>query len=66
MYNIYKYNNDFDKDIICDKLVQIEEQIQDEKEDNSQTTEQRNTNIRRLMYEQLIQGLRLNTGYRYF
>ena len=61
---IYRYTNDFDKDVICDKIANIEEQIQDEI--GQEPTQERDKKIRDLMYAQLIQGLRLCTGYNYF
>lgn len=61
---IYRYTNDFDKDVICDKIANIEEQIQDEI--GQESTQERDKKIRELMYAQLIQGLRLCTGYNYF
>lgn len=61
---IYKYGNDFDKNVICDKLAEIEEKIQDE--EKQEESEERKKNIRDLMYQQLIQGMRLCTGYKYF
>lgn len=61
---IYKYGNDFDKNVICDKLSEIEEKIQDEEE--QEPSEEREQKIRNLMYQQLVQGMRLCTGYKYF
>lgn len=61
---IYRYGNEFDKDVICDKLAKIEEKIQDEEEQEPST--ERKNKIRELTYAQLIQGMRLCTGYRYF
>ena len=61
---IYRYTNDFDKDVICDKIANIEEQIQDEI--GQEPTQERDKKIRELMYAQLIQGLRVCTGYNYF
>lgn len=61
---IYRYTDDFDKGVICDKIANIEEQIQDEMEQES--TQERDKKIRELMYAQLVQGLRLCTGYNYF
>ena len=61
---IYRYTDDFDKDVICDKIANIEEQIQDEM--GQETTQERDKKIRELMYAQLIQGLRLSTGYNHF
>ena len=61
---IYRYTNDFDKDVICDKIANIEEQIQDEM--GQEPTQERDKKIRELMSAQLIQGLRLSTGYNYF
>ena len=61
---IYRYTDDFDKDVICDKTANIEEQIQDEM--GQEATQERDKKIRELMYAQLIQGLRLSTGYNHF
>lgn len=61
---IYRYGNDFDKNVICDKLAEIEDKIQDEEE--QEPSEEREEKIRNLMYERLIQGMRLCTGYKYF
>ena len=61
---IYRYTNDFDKDVVCDNIANIEEQIQDEI--GQEPTQERDKKIRELMYAQLIQGLRLCTGYNYF
>lgn len=61
---IYRYTNDFDKDVICDKIANIEEQIQDEM--GQEATQERGKKIRELMYAQLIQGLRLSNGYNHF
>lgn len=64
-HNIYRHGGDFDKDVICDKLAGIEEQIK-EIEDSEEEIPNREQRTRELMYAQLIQGLRLCTGYRYF
>lgn len=61
---IYRYRNEFDKDVICDKLAEIEEKIQDEEE--QEPSKEREKKIRDLTYAQLIQGMKLCTGYRYF
>lgn len=61
---IYRYRNEFDKDVICDKLAEIEEKIQDEEE--QEPSKEREKKIRELTYAQLIQGMKLCTGYRYF
>lgn len=61
---IYRYGNEFDRDVICDKLAEIEEKIQDEEE--QEPSKEREDKIRELTYAQLIQGMRLCTGYRYF
>ena len=61
---IYRYTDDFDKDVICDKIANIEEQIQDEM--GQEATQERDKKIRELMYAQLIQGLRFSTGYNHF
>lgn len=64
MQNIYKYNNDFDRDVIFEKLANIEEQIQDVKEE--EPSKERNKKVRDLMYAQFMQGLRLSTGFNHF
>lgn len=64
LQTIYRYTDDFDKDVICDKIANIEEQIQDEM--GQKATQERDKKIRELMYAQLIQGLRLSTGYNHF
>ena len=61
---IYRYTDDFDKGVICDKIANIEEQIQDEME--QELTQERDKKIRELKYAKLVQGLRLCTGYNYF
>ena len=61
---IYRYGNEFDREVICDKLAEIEEKIQDEEE--QEPSKEREDKIRELTYAQLIQGMRLCTGYRYF
>ena len=61
---IYRYTDDFDKDVICDKIANIEEQIQDEM--GQEATQERDKKIRELMYAQLIQVLRLSTNYNHF
>ena len=61
---IYRYGNEFDKDVICDKLAGIEEKIINEEE--QEPSLERENKIRELTYAQLIQGMRLCTGYRYF
>lgn len=61
---IYRYGNDFDRNVICDKLAEIEEKIQDEEE--QEPSKEREERIRELMYAQLMQGMRLCTGYKYF
>lgn len=61
---IYRYGNEFDSSVICDKLAGIEEKIAEaEEQEPSAENEEK---IRGLMYEQLVHGLRLCTGYRYF
>lgn len=64
MQNIYKYNNDFDRDVIFEKLANIEEQIQDVKEE--EPSKERNKKVRDLIYAQFMQGLRLSTGFNHF
>ena len=41
---IYRYTDDFDKDVICDKIANIEEQIQDEM--GQEATQERDKKIR--------------------
>ena len=61
---IYRYTNDFDKDVICDKIANIEEQIKDDM--GLEATQERDKKIRELRYAKLSQGWRLCTGYNYF
>lgn len=61
---IYRYGNDFDRNVICDKLAQIEEQIHEE--EGQEPSKEQEDRIRKLMYAQLMQGIRLSTGCRYF
>lgn len=62
--DIYRYTNAFDRNIICDRIADIEDRIQEEEE--KEESDVKEANIRNLMYEQLIQGMRLCTDYRYF
>ncbi len=53
------YNNEFDKDVILNKLSEISEEL--EKERSKESDERSLERERELMYAQMIQGLKLNT-----
>lgn len=53
------YNNEFDKDVILNKLSEISEEL--EKERSKESDEKSLERERELMYAQMIQGLKLNT-----
>ena len=57
--NQFNYNNDFDKDVIYNKLAEISSKL--EEEQNKDKGERDKENELRLMYAQMIQGLKLNT-----
>lgn len=57
--NQYNYNNEFDKDVIYNKLAEISSKL--EEEQNKDKGERDNEKELRLMYAQMIQGLKLNT-----
>lgn len=57
--NQFKYNNDFDKDVIYNKLAEISSKL--EEEQNKDKGERDKEKELRLMYAQMIQGLKLNT-----
>lgn len=57
--NQFNYSNDFDKDVIYNKLAEISSKL--EKEQNKDKNERDNEKELRLMYAQMIQGLKLNT-----
>lgn len=54
-------NNEFDKDVIFSKLADISSKL--EEEQGKDITERDLDKERRLMYEQMIQGLKLNTMF---
>ena len=55
----YVNNNEFDKDVIYDKLSDLSSKLEEEQEKN---IEERDFNKQReLLYAQMIQGLKLNT-----
>lgn len=55
----FVYNNEFDKDVIYDKMSKIERELEEEREKpDNERDEQRE---RELIYAQMIQGLKLNT-----
>lgn len=64
LQTIYRYGNEFDKNVIYDKIGNIDERI--ENEENQELTKERAKKIRELMYAKFVQGLKLNTGYNYF
>ena len=57
--NQFNYNNDFDKDVIYNKLAEISSKL--EEEQNKDKGDQDHEKELRLMYAQMIQGLKLNT-----
>ena len=57
--NQFNYNNDFDKDVIYNKLAEISSKL--EEEQNKDKGERDKEKELRLMYDQMIQGLKLNT-----
>ena len=59
MQTIYLYNNEFDKKEIIDKVNKISEQILIE-EEKASSGEYDKERVRRLMYEQFFQGLKLS------
>lgn len=54
-------DNEFDKDVIFSKLADISSKL--EEEQGKDITERDLDKERRLMYEQMIQGLKLNTMF---
>ena len=61
---IYRCGNEFDKNVIYDKMADLDEQIEDE--EGQELTEKRDKKIRELMYAKFVQGLKLSTGYNHF
>lgn len=52
---------DFDKEVVFEKLAELSSKLEKER---NKSDEERNLDIeRKLMYEQMIQGLKLNTMY---
>ena len=52
---------DFDKEVVLDKLAELSLKLEKER---NKSDEERSLDIeRKLMYEQMIQGLKLNTMY---
>lgn len=58
MQTIYQYSNEFDKTEILNKINEISEQIQDE--ENKENCEYDKEKVRKLLYAQFIQGLKLS------
>ena len=57
--NQFNYNNDFDKDVIYNKLAEISSKLEEEQhKDKGERDKEKEL---RLMYAQMIQGLKLNT-----
>lgn len=61
---IYRYGGDFDKDVILDKMAELDEKI--ENEEDKSLSKEREDRVRKLMYAKFVQGLKLCTGYNYF
>jgi hypothetical protein len=57
--NRFVHNNDFDKDVIFEKLSEISSKIEDE--EKKEGDERNEDKIRELIYAQWIQGLKLST-----
>ena len=55
----FVHNNDFDKDVIFEKLSEISSKIEDE--EKKEGVERNDDKIRELIYAQWIQGLKLST-----
>ena len=55
----FSYNNDFDKDVILNKLSKLSSEL--EKECSKDEKERDIERERELLYAQMIQGLKLNT-----
>lgn len=52
---------DFDKEVVLEKLAELSSKLEKER---NKSDEERSLDIeRKLMYEQMIQGLKLNTMY---
>ena len=57
--NRFVHDNDFDKDVIFEKLSEISSKIEDE--EKKEGDERNEDKIRELIYAQWIQGLKLST-----
>ena len=57
--NSFVRSNEFDKDVILNKLSEISDEL--EKERSKEADERSLDRERELMYAQMIQGLKLNT-----
>lgn len=64
LQTIYRYGNEFDRNVIFDKMADLDDKI--EEKQNEQSSKERNDRIRELMYAKFVQGLKLCTGYNYF
>lgn len=56
MQTIYLYENEFDKNVILEKMDKITQQIQEEKNKKDYNKDRE----KELLYAQFIQGLKLN------
>lgn len=61
---IYRYGNEFDKNIIYDKMADIDDKINEE--ESQESSEEHEKKIRELIYAKFLQGLKLSTGNNYF
>ena len=52
-------NNDFDKDVIFNKLAKISSELKEEKDKDAKERDKQRE--KELIYAQLIQGMKLNT-----
>lgn len=53
----YRYNEDFDNERVINKINELSEQIQEELNEDENVDKEA---VKRLMYAQLIQGLKLS------
>lgn len=64
LQTIYRYGEGFDKDVILNKMAELDEKIEDE--EGKDLSKERDDRVRNLIYAKFIQGLKLCTGYNYF
>lgn len=59
MYDIYRYNNDFDRSHVMNNVNEIAEELETEREKpDNERNEQREL---KLIYKQFVEGLKLST-----